>query len=279
MSIGGFQEKMCVMMPEISHGTAFLDGGEICLPKGDAISTHILKPENTRSYPGCAESEAWAMSVAGNATRCSKIALLQVDGAPNTLVVERYDREKDKTGLIRRIHQEDACQALGLPSYRKYATENEPRGDDPTFRSIANLLITYATDPLAEQSELLRQMVVNYALGNWDAHAKNVSFLFAKHACPTIAPMYDVVPIADVEPRTSIMSMRINGSLDPTAITKADLIAEATNWGMPVDYAVGVIDACLENVERGLAIAASIYPAAARRHEPGTVERIKKIRR
>lgn len=279
MSIGGFQEKMCVMMPDLPHGSAIVNEIGAFLPRGDAASSHILKPEDTRSYPGCAESEAWAMSVASSVARCSKVALLRMDHTPDTLVVERYDRERNETGLIARVHQEDACQALGLPPSRKYATEGTSRGDDPTYKSIANLLLTYAADPQAEQSELLRQMVVNYALGNWDAHAKNVSFLFAKGTVPTVAPMYDVVPIAEVEPRTTSMSMRINGSLDPVAITKGDLISEAASWGMTDDCAAEVIDACLENIEKGMAITASIYPDAAKRHEPGAIERIERIRR
>lgn len=277
MSLGGFQEKMCVMMPEFSTQTSHLENVEVYLPLGIAPSTHILKPEDTQVYLGCAESEAWAMRVAGNAARCSKVALLQIDNAPNTLVVERYDRKRDAANHIQRIHQEDVCQALGLPPYNKYATKNMPKGDDPTYKAISDLLLTYAADPIEEQSELLRHIVVNYALGNWDAHAKNTSFLFADNATVSIAPLYDVVPIAEVEPRTTAMSLRINGELDPMVITRTDIVAEAMSWGIVSDRAEEIIDACLSDLEEGLNQAAALYPQAALRHEAAASKRIERL--
>lgn len=277
-SLGGFQDKMCVMMPEFSAQTSHLENVEVYLPLGDAPSTHILKPEDTQVYPGCAESEAWAMQAARNAARCSKVALLQIDGAPDTLVVERYDRKRDVENHIQRIHQEDACQALGLPPYNKYATKNMPKGDDPTYKAIADLLLMYAADPIAEQSELLRHMVVNYALGNWDAHAKNTSFLFADNAAVSMTPLYDVIPIAEVEPRTTVMSLRINGQLDPSIITRADIVAEATSWGIMSDRAEEIFDVCLNDLEEGFKQAAAMYPQAAQRHEAAAIKRIERLR-
>lgn len=278
MSLGGFQEKMCVMMPELSATTSRLENVDAYLPLGDAPSTHILKPEDTQAYPGCAESEAWAMQVAGSAARCSKVALLQIEGVPDTLVVERYDRKRDVANHVQRIHQEDACQALGLPPHNKYAAKTMPKGDDPTYKAMADLLLMYAADPLGEQCELLRQMVVNCALGNWDAHAKNTSFLFTENATVSVAPMYDVVPIAEIEPRTTVMSLRINGKLDPILITRADIVAEAMSWGITLNQAEEIIATCLDDLKEGLNRAAIAYPQAARRHEVAAIKRIERLR-
>lgn len=278
MSLGGFQEKMGVMMTELSEGISHLENVDIYLPLGDAPSTHILKPEDTQIYPGCAESEAWAMQVAGNVARCSKVAFLQIDGAPDTLVVERYDRKRDAANHVQRIHQEDACQALGLPPHNKYAAKTMPKGDDPTYKAMADLLLMYAADPLGEQCELLRQMVANCALGNWDAHAKNTSFLFTENATVSVAPMYDVVPIAEIEPRTTVMSLRINGKLDPILITRADIVAEAMSWGITLNQAEEIITTCLDDLEKGLNQAAFLYPQAARRHEAAASKRIERLR-
>lgn len=96
MSLGGFQEKPCVCRPKLAPNETHIDAREIILPNGSAASTHILKPENEREYPGSAESEAWAMLAASHAARCSKTALLELAGAPTTLVVERYDRTGDQ---------------------------------------------------------------------------------------------------------------------------------------------------------------------------------------
>ena len=226
MSLGGFQEKMCVVMPAIPEGASSVAADDVLLPMGDSPSTHILKPESEH-YPGLAESEAWAMTAAGNAARASRVALLDLDDAPSTLVVERYDRIADNGSVhVFRLHQEDVCQALG----------------------------------------------------NWDAHAKNTSFLYREQMVPTLAPLYDVVPIAEAEPRTTLLSMRVNGVIDPGKLTRADVVAEAVSWGLATTDVGSVVDRVLKDLEEGIRIASTAYPAAAARHEANALERIRKLK-
>lgn len=279
MSLGGFQEKMCVVMPTIPEGTYSVVADDVLLPMGDSSSTHILKPESEH-YPGLAESEAWAMTAAGHAARASRVALLDLDDAPGTLVVERYDRVVDDISkCVARLHQEDACQALGIDPHGKYATASAPKGDDPTYVAIADLLQKYSSDPEGEKEELLRQLVANLALGNWDAHAKNTSFLYREQMVPELAPLYDVVPIAEVEPRTGILSMRVNGVINPEKLTRADIIAEAASWGLNAAGAETVIDCALRNLEEGIRAASMAYPGAASRHEANALGRVCRLKR
>lgn len=279
MSLGGFQDKMAVAMPRLDEALPFCDFGGILLPLGDAPSTHILKPEPS-AYPGIAESEAWAMTVASSATSTAKVALMDVPGAPPTLVVERYDRSGElQSASVARIHQEDACQALGIPPERKYASQPVAKGDDPTYRGIAQLLVRYADDPQSELEMLMRQMVVNFVLGNWDAHAKNISLLYRHLGTPALAPLYDVVPITDVEPRTNALSLRIAGSLDPTEIARKSLITEAGSWGMGEKRAGRLLDETLEGLQHGIAIGDERYPHAANRHKRGAEARMAVLRR
>ncbi|MBR3257786.1 MAG: HipA domain-containing protein [Eggerthellaceae bacterium] len=282
MSLDGFQNKLVVCMPRLKDGGGILtaaDLGEVFLPGGDAASTHILKPEDTGNHPGAAEGEAWALMAAASAARSSKAALLLLDGVSPTLAVERFDRAGDNWPYgVERIHQEDACQALNLPSFRKYAREGGPKGDDPTYRAIADLLRRFAKRPAEELAELLRQLVVNLSLGNWDAHAKNIAFLFERPMVATLAPMYDLVPVAEIEPRTDVLSLRVAGKLDPAEISRQDIIEEACNWGMAEDDAKAVIGETLSGLEEGLSAAARSYPAAAERHEDASRERIARLR-
>ena len=53
------------------------------------------------------------MFVASEVTKTAKTALMKIPGAPLTLVVERFDRLV-AGGSLRRVHQEDCAQALGL---------------------------------------------------------------------------------------------------------------------------------------------------------------------
>ena len=52
-----------------------------------------------------------------------------------TCLSKRYDRRVDDQGLVRRLHQEDICQALGIVPEHKYAAEG-----GPTFPAMFALL-------------------------------------------------------------------------------------------------------------------------------------------
>ena len=125
----------------------------------------------------------------------------------------------------------------------------------------------------------MRQLVANLVLGNWDAHAKNTSFLYREQMVPALAPLYDVVPIAEVEPRTGILSMRVNGVINPEKLTRADIIAEATAWGLDAPSAETVIDRALRNLEEGIRVASMAYPGAAARHEANASGRVCRLKR
>ena len=178
-------------------------------------------------------------------------------------------------GNVVRLHQEDACQALGLAPERKYASGGSPKGDDPSYAAIAELLVQYAADPAEELAELFRQMTVNVALGNWDAHAKNTSLLYLEGNAPTVAPLYDVVPVADVEPRTNMLSLRIAGNLDPKAVTGKTLVTEAESWGIVRDVAERLLEETLSGLEAGFSEASKRFPDAAARHEEGARTRMR----
>lgn len=125
----------------------------------------------------------------------------------------------------------------------------------------------------------MRQLVANLVLGNWDAHAKNTSFLYREQMVPTLAPLYDVVPIAEVEPRTGVLSMRVNGVINPEKLTRADIVAEAVAWGLGVAGVETVIDCTLRNLEEGIRVASMAYPGAAARHEAKAMGRICRLKR
>lgn len=284
MSLGGFQEKLCVAMPALPQSAesveevAHIRAKEVLLPVGNAPSTHILKPENSSAYRGVAESEAWAMTAASYAANAARVALLDIKNAPVTLVVERFDREfAGGQRFAKRLHQEDACQALGLDPHNKYASTGKPKGDDPTYASIAALLRKFSVDPERELSELLCQVIVNLALGNWDAHAKNIALLYREPMTPVLAPLYDVVPIAEVEPRTKFLSMRINGHIRPEHVSAVDVIAEAASWGVPTGEAESILNDVLLRLKDGVYFASGVYPQAGKRHKKAVLGRIAQL--
>jgi serine/threonine-protein kinase HipA len=104
---------------------------------------------------------------------------------------------------MRRIHQEDFCQALGVPPERKYASEG-----GPTFRDCFALLRRVSARPAKDIAKLLDAAIFKLIVGNADAHGKNYSILYDDQG-PRLAPPYDLlstVAYPDLSPK---MAMRI----------------------------------------------------------------------
>jgi serine/threonine-protein kinase HipA len=105
----------------------------------------------------------------------------------NFLAVERFDRDG-----TRHIHCEDFAQVLGLDPLDKYK--------DPQQRAnYAALLLTLRESMgLGDEAahELLRRLMVNEMLGNYDAHVKNFGVIYADGRTPALSPAYDVVAYA-----------------------------------------------------------------------------------
>ncbi|NRP75124.1 Serine/threonine-protein kinase HipA [Ensifer psoraleae] len=192
LSLAGAQSKVPVVLID----------GQIALPLPGQATTHILKPPIAR-FKGTTENEAFVMKLA---------AAIGLDVAPveprsaegrSFLLVERYDRARDDSGVVRRIHQEDFCQALGVPPETKYAGEG-----GPTFRDCFELLRRVSARPATDVLKLLDAAIFNLIVGNADAHGKNFSILYDSHGS-RMAPLYDLlstVAYPDLSPK---MAMRI----------------------------------------------------------------------
>ncbi len=248
LSLGGAQDKLLL---------ARLDGGWH-LPLEGAVSTHILKPEPDR-HPDLAIGEAWALAVASAATLSASAEYLAPAGHRPTIIVERYDRLVEG-GVVRRLHQEDGCQVLGLPPEQKYARGTGPRV--ASLARIAAVLFERADDPITELGRLLEQTVVNVALLNTDAHAKNVSFVHTGFRTVSLSPLYDVAPTAWFLPAQSQVALPVGEKCRIGEIERRHLLAEARDWGIPPREARRIITATLDMVAGGLAAADRRYPDA-----------------
>jgi serine/threonine-protein kinase HipA len=209
LSLAGAQPKLPVI----------IENGEVALPLNAAApTTHIIKPEPAR-FPGLVDNEAFCMELARSvdlpAALTSKHAT--VSGLPY-LLVERYDRDLTAEP-IRRLHQEDVCQALGRASDRKYQAEG-----GPTVAETVELLRNCSTVPAQDLPKLWRALVFNWLIGNCDAHAKNFSLLYDTGA-PTLAPLYDLVSTTAYPELVTRLAMSIDGA---TQISEVDMQAWET---------------------------------------------------
>jgi serine/threonine-protein kinase HipA len=198
LSLAGAQDKLPVALVD----------GQICLPEGGAPSTHILKPRHLR-FRSLPENETFCMQLAAR----SGLAVPQTTILPagdGFFLIERYDRRRQPDGAVRRLHQEDFCQALAIAAARKYEAEGGP-GFSPCFA-----LLRHSREPIPARQRLIRWAVFNYLIGNADAHGKNLALLY-ETGTPALAPFYDLVCTA-AYPLSAQMAMSLGGVFDPRLI-------------------------------------------------------------
>ena len=238
LSLAGVQEKLVLTrMPDGSWGR----------PVDGTPSTHILKPE-IANYPATVENEAFCMRIAKHlGLPVAHVDTTVVKGR-KLLVVERYDRVIHSDGTVRRIHQEDFCQALGLPPTKKYEEDG-----GPSLRRVAQTLNSAAAAPSLEM--LLRGVVLNVLVGNGDAHGKNYSLMHDERGRVSLAPLYDV--LSTLAYGQNRLAMFIDGVQRTDRVTTDRIVVEATTWGLSSQRAVDVVADMLERMPLAVDAAAA----------------------
>jgi len=227
VSLGGVQGKLAVV----------LDGERFGLPLGTHPSTHILKPapltaDGRERWPGIASAEAFAMLLCRQlGLPTAPVQVLDLETGP-ALLVERYDRQTAESGVVRRLHQEDLCQALGLTSVSKYQHHN----DEPSLLMLVQTLRENGGGALTELTDLLGRVTASVLAGNCDAHAKNWSFLLIDGSV-RLAPVYDVVPTALWDELDTELALRVGDAALLESVRRGDLQAAAQSWGLGRRYA------------------------------------------
>ena len=216
LSLAGAQDKLPVKV----------ENGGLLLPVGASPSTHILKFAN-RDYKHLPENELVVTRLAGQCELPTVSAELTKIGKGRHLLVKRYDRVVDGSGNIQRLHQEDLCQALGVPPGKKYEEEGGPRFDQ-CFAVVDRASIEPALDTRA----LIRWLAFNAIVGNADGHAKNLSLLRTAGRSIRLAPFYDLLSTAAYPRISSRLAMAVAGRSDPGQIQGQDWRALAKAIGV-----------------------------------------------
>lgn len=176
LSLAGAQDKLPVLVVE----------GKIGITRGDPPSTHIVKTP-VADIDGMVANEAFCMALArAVGLAVAETRPIRVD-AQEGLLVTRYDRSRDGS-TVRRIHQEDLCQALCRLPEQKYEADG-----GPGVEACADLLRRHSAAPAVDLLAFLDALTFNFAIGNGDAHAKNYSLLLEGEQAPRLAPLYDLL--------------------------------------------------------------------------------------
>jgi len=154
------------------------------------------------------------MRVAGLAgLRVASTKVIETRTLP-CLYVERFDRSQDRLSRVVRVHQEDMCQALGVLPAGKY----EENGG-PSVVAIVELLRRLRARYMARDiNDFVYAVLVNFLLGNSDAHGKNFALLYEAGAGPRLAPLYDIVSTAVYPDVIERMAMAVGGRDEPALV-------------------------------------------------------------
>ena len=175
------------------------------------MATHILKPV-IQGLEGTVENELFCLRLAGRRNLPVPAVEMRWSGETAFLLIERYDRARTPAGHIDRLHQEDFCQALSIPPELKYEEEGGPG----TERSI-DLINRACGRPAADRLRFIRMLLLQYLVGNADAHGKNYALLYHGNT-PDLAPLYDVVCTAAYPRLAKKLAMKIGGRAVPNTI-------------------------------------------------------------
>ncbi|MGH8848316.1 MAG: type II toxin-antitoxin system HipA family toxin, partial [Polaromonas sp.] len=167
----------------------------------DAQGTHIIAKLPTVEYALLPEVEELSLRLAQAAgvEVCSawlapmeQIAAEQpfvLGESRQFLAVKRFDR-----GPEGHIHCEDFAQILRIQPEEKYT---HPAATYATMaRTLREGMSLGAALGEGAAEELLRRVMVNEMLGNYDAHVKNFGVVYKDGRTPALSPAYDVVAYA-----------------------------------------------------------------------------------
>lgn len=237
LSIAGAQDKLPV----------YFDSDKFYLPHNSAsATTHIIKPASPY-FPHIQRNEAFCMALARQTgLNVPHSELVQIE-SHELFLIERYDREilnEKVTNLrnVRRIHQEDFCQALGIPARNKY----EENGG-PGFKDCRALIDEYLfNEGAGPRMDLVSLMAFNFLIGNHDAHGKNYSIIHGDKL--QFAPFYDLLSTQLYPGLDRKFAMAIGQTFKLDRIKKHSLIAFAKDMKIRPDKLISIISTMIKSV-------------------------------
>lgn len=228
-------------------------------PWGTAPTTHILKPAVT-GFDDHDLNEHLCLETARALGLSAAVSTVMSFDGERAIVIERYDRLRPAAGGVARVHQEDACQALGVEPTLKYENEG-----GPTVEQVAGLL-RREVHPVAAADEavwlLADALAFNWIVAGTDAHAKNYSVLLAGRRV-RLAPLYDIasaLPYDDMYLPKLRLAMRIGGEYRVARLAGRHWRRLASAIGLDADAVVARVDDLAARLPDALAAAGASEP-------------------
>lgn len=231
-SLGGQQSKFALRLEN--------DTWHRCL--GSSATTHIFK-----GGIGHLEKQALDEYVCMKLAKACGIPTAEVEYRTfldePALIIERFDRIRNSTGNVIRLHQEDFCQALGVLPENKY-----PEYGGPGTSDIIGVLKTTGSAARNNLVRFIQMLFFNYLIAAPDAHAKNYSLLLGAKGQAHLAPLYDVaslLPYARPKERMrtamSVGGENRIGHIGRHAIERLVEANELEEWGIDNAFCIQIM--------------------------------------
>jgi len=201
LSLAGAQDKVAIR----------LEGDGFALPTDGSLTTHIVKVE-IANYDDTVRNELFCMQLAASLKLPVPNTQMRWVGDTDVLVVERFDRERDEAGNLRRLHQEDFCQALAVPPEWKYQAEG-----GPGFVQLFDVVSTNSWRAALDRLLMLDMAQFHFLIGNTGAHGKNYSLLHTQRGV-RLAPIYDAMSTSVYPNLSRRMAMKIGKKRELDAV-------------------------------------------------------------
>jgi len=210
LSISGIQPKLSVKLDEKQNMLILAaEGGE-----------YILKPQNP-AFPNIPENEQCCMDIAKELNiEVPLHCLIPLKDKSLAYVVKRFDREKSA-----KIHQEDFGQILEQTDKYKGSVEQ-----------IGRKLKEISSAPGYDIQLLFERVVLNFILGNGDAHLKNYSIAYRDKDNIRLTPAYDIVCSKLVIPGDEDSAITIHGKKNKLLREDFDQLGADFNIPMKIRY-------------------------------------------
>ena len=250
LSLAGVQHKIALCVD---------DKGQFSLPLGGTPSTHILKPASN-SFPDIVSNEAMCLHLAESIGIPTIKFKTGCAGQTEYLLVKRYDRLQTEgpSPQTLRLHQEDFCQALGIAPERKYQSEG-----GPSLKRYFALLREASTSPAVDIHNLFKITVLNMAVGNHDAHAKNVSLLYTSQET-RLAPAYDILSTVYYPELTQKAAVKIGRRYEWDQLIPKDIKHFAESIGLHVGDTFNNMERVIKSIQENLGPLKGRYPNSER---------------
>ncbi|WP_419945020.1 HipA domain-containing protein [Candidatus Poriferisodalis sp.] len=262
-SLSGAQTKVAIhKSPEGTWG----------VPYGNTPSTHIVKIA-LPSFDSNDVVEHVCMSALRDVGIDAAETEIVEAGGERAIAVRRFDRRIDAGGVLRRVHQEDMCQATGTPSDRKYQWDGGP---SPAV--TADLLRGESQQAHLDISRFRDALLANWILLAPDAHAKNYSVQLRGYLV-RFAPLYDICSMAPWRDDEALqylqMAMKSGESYDAYSMRLDEWQSCAMALKLPAADLLERMDELASSLPKAVIKQAEMLPAHLNAIEP--VERLADI--